>query len=262
MTDFYDRLAPFYHLIYPDWDASIQRQGRALDAVIHARLGDGAHAVLDVACGIGTQTLALAALGHRVTASDLSPGAVARARGEAARRGLQAAFSVADMGAAHTHHGGGWSVVLCADNSLPHLLSDDELVAALRQFHACTRPGGLCLVSVRDYAAMPRGPDEVQSYGVREEPGVRYILLQHRAFEGDHYDVTFYIVEDRGSDTATTHAMRSRYYAVTTDRLLELMRAAGFSHAERLDDAFFQPLLVATRADGAESEHAEEGRNP
>jgi hypothetical protein len=163
------------------------------------------------------------------------------------------------MGAAHTHHGGGWDVVLCADNSLPHLLSDDEIVAALRQFHACTRPGGLCLVSVRDYAAMPR--DEVQTYGVREEAGGRYILLQHRAFEGDHYDVTFYIVEDRGAAEATTHAMRSRYYAVTTDRLLELMRAAGFTHAERLDDAFFQPLLVATRADGVESRDLEQGRN-
>ena len=249
MTDFYDRLAPFYHLIYPDWDASIRRQGGALDAVIRAHLGDGAHAVLDVSCGIGTQALGLAALGHRVTASDLAPGAVARARGEASRRGLDISFSTADMRAAHDHHGGGWDVVLCADNSLPHLLSDDEILGALRQFHACTRPGGLCLVSVRDYAAMERSHDDVQMYGVREEGGVRYILLQHRAWSGDHYDVTFYVVEDRGADTSATHTLRSRYYAIATDRLLALMRAAGFAPAERVDGAYFQPLLVATRSE-------------
>jgi SAM-dependent methyltransferase len=248
LSDFYDRLAPFYHLIFPDWDASIARQAQALDAVIRARLGDGARTVLDVACGIGTQALGLAALGHRVTASDLSPGAVARARSEAAARGLGIAFSVADMRAAHEHHGGGWDVVLCADNALPHLLTDDEILAALRQFHACTRPGGLCLVSVRDYAASAHD-DEVQPYGLREENGVRFIVLQHRAWDGDHYDLTFYIVEDRGGDTATTHAFRSRYHAITTERLLELMRAAGFAHAERLDGAFFQPLLVGTRTD-------------
>jgi len=248
VTDFYDRLAPFYHLIYPDWSASILRQGRALDAVIRARLGDGAQAVLDVSCGIGTQALGLAALGHRVTASDLSPGAVDRARGEAARRGLDVAFSVADMRTAFEHHGSGWDVVVCADNSLPHLLSDDEILGALGQFHACTRAGGLCLVSVRDYAAMQRGPGDVQTYGVREEDGVRYILLQHRAWSGDHYDVTFYVVEDRRADPSATHTLRSRYYAIPTDRLLALMRAAGFVDAERVDGAFFQPLLVGLRA--------------
>ena len=247
MTDFYDRLAPFQHLVFADWNASIARQGAALDAVIRARLGEGPRRVLDVACGIGTQALGLAALGHRVTASDLSPGAVARARREADARGLAIDLSVADMRAAHGHHGDGWDVLVCADNSLPHLLDDDEILAALRQFHAALRPGGIALVSVRDYAAMERA-DAVQPYAAHEEDGVRTLVLQHRAWEGEHYALTFYIIEDHGADTATTHVLRSRYYAIPTARLLELMRAAGFATAERLDGAFYQPLLVGTRA--------------
>ena len=43
---------------------------------IRQRWGEARLSILDVACGIGTQTLGLAALGHRVTASDLSAGAV------------------------------------------------------------------------------------------------------------------------------------------------------------------------------------------
>ena len=69
---FYDELAPFYHLIFPDWEASIQRQAESLDGVIRERWGEGRLSILDVACGIGTQALGLAALGHRVTASDIS----------------------------------------------------------------------------------------------------------------------------------------------------------------------------------------------
>jgi hypothetical protein len=42
--------------------------------------------------------------------------------------------------------------------------------------------------------------------------------------------------------------MRSRYYAIGTDRLLDLMRRAGFSAVERLDDRFYQPVLVGDRA--------------
>ena len=246
MSDFYDRLAPFYHLLFPDWDASIARQASALDAVIRARLGDGPRRVLDVACGIGTQSLGLAALGHAVTASDLSAGAVTRARREAGSRGLEIRFSVADMRRAHEHHGGGFDVVLCADNALPHLLSDEEILATLRQFRACLNPGGIAIITVRDYDALSRS-DEVQPYGVHED-GVRHVILQHRAWHGDQYDLTFYIVEDRGGDTAATHAFRSRYYAVPTARLLELMHAAGFSPAERMDGVFYQPLLIGTPA--------------
>jgi SAM-dependent methyltransferase len=248
MDDFYDRLAPFYHLIYADWDASIARQAAQLDAVIRERLRDGARRVLDVACGIGTQSLGLAALGYEVTASDLSPGAVRRAREEAARRELRIDFGVGDMREAHDLHPREFDVVLCADNALPHLLSDDDILAALRQFHACTRPGGLCLVSARDYETMDRGPaSAVQLYAAHEGDGVRHLVLQHRAFAGDAYDLTFYVVEDRDGDTATTHVLRSRYYAVPLFRLAELMRAAGFDPVERLDGAYFQPLLVGRR---------------
>lgn len=76
MTDtkqFYAGLAPLFHLIYPNWGSSVQRQAAALDSVIRETLGDGATSVLDVSCGIGTQSLGLAELGYRITASDLSP---------------------------------------------------------------------------------------------------------------------------------------------------------------------------------------------
>ncbi len=74
---FYDGPADRYDLIHADRDASTARQGRALDALLTTALGPGPHTVLDTACGIGTQSqsrsLGLAALGHRVTGTDLSP---------------------------------------------------------------------------------------------------------------------------------------------------------------------------------------------
>jgi hypothetical protein len=41
--------------------------------------------------------------------------------------------------------------------------------------------------------------------------------------------------------------MRTRYNAVGTGHLLALMRKAGFTATERLDEAFYQPVLVGTR---------------
>ena len=54
MSTFYDDLAPLYHLIFADWDASIRWQGRALSDVIRSRWSPSDR-VLDVSCGIGTQ---------------------------------------------------------------------------------------------------------------------------------------------------------------------------------------------------------------
>jgi len=41
--------------------------------------------------------------------------------------------------------------------------------------------------------------------------------------------------------------MRSRYYAIATTRLCELMQEAGLQDVRRIDDTFFQPVLVGTR---------------
>jgi 2-polyprenyl-3-methyl-5-hydroxy-6-metoxy-1,4-benzoquinol methylase len=76
IQDFYDQLAPYYHLIFEDWQASIDRQGNCLDAIIRAEWGPSFRTVLDAAAGIGTQALGLATRGYQVTASDLSPAKV------------------------------------------------------------------------------------------------------------------------------------------------------------------------------------------
>jgi len=74
-----------------------------------------------VSCRIGTQALGPAGFGYEMTASDLSTGAITRARREAEARDLNISFLVADMRDCVSHHGTGFDVVLTADNSLPHL---------------------------------------------------------------------------------------------------------------------------------------------
>ncbi|MFJ5711653.1 class I SAM-dependent methyltransferase [Streptomyces sp. NPDC093105] len=89
----YDLPADDHHLIHAEWDANVRRQGQALDALI----GQERAVVLDCSCGIGTRAVGLALRGHRVTGTDLSPRAAARAAREAARRGVEPRTAAADM---------------------------------------------------------------------------------------------------------------------------------------------------------------------
>ena len=254
-TDFYDQMAPFYHLIFPQgFDASIQRHATALDAIIRSNWGSAVRSILDVSCGIGTQALGLARLGYEVTASDVSPGAVSRAKREAAQRDLSIEFSVADMRVASEHHGRRFDVVLSADNSVPHLLSDAEILTAFQAVFQCCKPGGGCIITVRDYEQEDVDNDRVITYGLRNHKGVRYLVFQVREPDGDQYEVSMYFVRDDGSDSPTTHVMRSRYYAVKIPRLMRLLREAGFAEVHRSDDVYVQPVMIGKRRRPADEE--------
>jgi SAM-dependent methyltransferase len=247
MADFYDQLAPFYHLVHQDWDTSVRRQGEDLSALIQTEW-PGHRRVLDVSCGIGTQAIGLAMQGYSLTASDLSAREVDRAKHEARRWGVDIEFSVGDMRQAHAHHGSGFDAVISCDNSLPHLLTDQDLLIALREMLACLSVGGGCVITVRDYESEERGKNLVKTYGARTQNGKRFLLFQVWDFEGEHYDLAFFIVEENlTTREVKTHAMRSRYYAISTSKLCDLMRKAGFQDVRRIDTAFYQPVLVGTR---------------
>ena len=251
MTDdvrmFYDDLAPLYHLVYPNWDASVAYQGGALASLIAERWGSDARVVLDGAVGIGTQALGLLMRGFDVIGSDLSLGAVRRATREAAKRGLGLRCLVADFRAFATRSESA-DIVLVADNSLPHLESEVEILTALRECFRCVRPGGGCVISMRDYGpAPPAGTVEVKPYGERRWRGGRYDVRQVWTWRGAQYDLSFEITPLDGEATERATILTTRYLAIAPARVAVLMSEAGFESVERIDGRFFQPLLIGTR---------------
>jgi len=145
---YYECLADQYHRSVADWPSAVRRHGEQLAALLH-RYDVPAGRVLDVACGIGTQSIGLALQGYRVTGVDISAAAVARARREATLFGASAEFKLGDMREPGTCTG--FDAVICCDNSLPHLLSEHDLRAALAAMITATAPGGVVLATIRDY---------------------------------------------------------------------------------------------------------------
>lgn len=252
VAHFYDELADDYHLIYSDWEASIRRQGDALDALI----GKDRVEVLDCSCGIGTQAIGLALRGHRVTGTDLSFRAAARAGREAARRNLNLHTAAADM--RHLPFPDGrFDAVVCADNSLPHLLTEQAVYAALTAMRRVLRPDGLLLISTRHYDDLLRDhpvstPPQVHRTADCADGGERTVTFQlwHWHDDGEHYDLEHFQLLPAGGEWRV-QVRRTTYWALGQDRLAGLAAEAGFADARwRMpqETGFFQPLLLA-RAD-------------
>ncbi|MEU3515158.1 class I SAM-dependent methyltransferase [Streptomyces sp. NPDC006654] len=249
VAHFYDDLADEYHLIYADWDAAMRRQGDALDGLI----GQDNASVLDCSCGIGTQAIGLALRGHRVTGTDLSVRAAARAAREAAHRNVPLRTAAADMRRL-PFSDGRFDAVVCADNALPHLLTEQDVHAALADMRRVLRPAGLLLLSTRSYDDLLRSRPASAPPQVHQpaDGGERTVTFQlwHWHEDGEHYDVEHFQLLPAGGEWRVK-VRRTVYWALGRDRLTGLVADAGFADLEwRMphETGFFQPLLAA-RAD-------------
>jgi SAM-dependent methyltransferase len=113
-----------------------------------------ARRVLDAACGTGAHAIALARRGYDVVGADLSEGMIERARATAVAESADVGFLAAGFGSLHDQVGTGFDALLCLGNSLPHILTPDELRVALVDFAACLRRGGLLLIQNRNFDAV------------------------------------------------------------------------------------------------------------
>jgi SAM-dependent methyltransferase len=244
---FYDQLAPYYHLLYGDWEGSVAKQGEAIARLLREAGVLPGDQVLDAASGIGTQTLGLLERGYRLTACDISPGAIERLNVELSRRAVLATARVDDLRTLSLASSESMAAVVACDNSIPHLLSDGELLQAFRSCYRCLRPGGIAIFSVRDYAAIERINPDVRPYGLRYEAGSRFLAVQVWEWDNDQYDLRVYLTSESPDGICETRVLRSRYYAVSIEHLLSLLVEAGFVCTERRDDVIFQPVLLARR---------------
>jgi len=149
-VSFYDALAPMFDVM-TDWDARLATEGPFLRAVLEET---GARRVLDAACGSGGHALWLARQGFDVAGADASPGMVALARQKAVAAGLEIPFAVTDLAnlqPVNVQHANGFDAVLCLGNSLPHLLTQADLVAALHGMAGVLRPGGALVLQNLNY---------------------------------------------------------------------------------------------------------------
>jgi SAM-dependent methyltransferase len=248
VRDFYDRLAPDYHLIFADWDTSMAQQAEALDGLLRRHLGAGPYRVLDCSCGIGTQAIGLALAGHRVVGSDLSPVAAARAATEAATRGAGLAAAAADMRLL-PFRPSVFDVVVCADNSLPHLLTAEDVEAALLGMRRVLRDDGLLVITVRDYdEARGDRPTATPARVTKTLDGqVITFQLWHWHEDGERYDLEHFQLVPEGS-TWDIRVRRTTYWALTRAQLTEFAAEAGFTgvtwHTPALS-GYYQPVLTA-----------------
>jgi SAM-dependent methyltransferase len=137
---------------------------------------------LELGCGTGVNAVWLAQHGFDVTALDLSPLAVERARERAATAGARVRFLQADI-LAGPDVGGPFGFFF--DRGCYHIVREVDLSGYLRLLERALRPGATGLVLTGN-ARLPRtGPPVVREEEIRRELGQLFEVVRLREFQFD-----------------------------------------------------------------------------
>lgn len=245
---FYNNLAAHYDKLFLDWHATTIEQATILQKIFEDEGYDEESTILDCACGIGTQAIGLAALGYKVTASDISEAELAEAQKRAAIDGLELNFHKADFCALSEVFAEKFNLIICMDNALPHMLTSDDLTSALGNIMGQLAPGGMFVASIRDYdALLCDKPPYSPPYIHKTEKGQR-VSFQTWTWTCDRYKLTQYIIDDE--DSLQINKFDCEYRAVQRAELTELLKAQGavkvmWKFPE--ETGFYQPIVIAKK---------------
>ena len=117
------------------------------------RLGRFTGRALDVGCGTGVQTLALARLGFAVTGIDFSPVILREYRTRTA--GVGAVAIEADISSFTVAPD--FDVAVCLGDTVAHLPTWDAVRSMLRAVQAALRPSGAFVIATRDHSVVLEG---------------------------------------------------------------------------------------------------------
>jgi SAM-dependent methyltransferase len=186
--------------------------------------------------------------GYLADGSDLSRGMIIQARANALQAGLIAHFEIAGFSelAQAFRDSLPYDALLCLGNSLPHLLSQTALRAALTDFANCLRPGGLLLIQNRNFDAVMEKKERWMEPQSHQENGKEWIFLRFYDFEPSGL-IQFHILtlQRQAGGTWNQSISSTTLYPLLCQELCTLLEQSGFTDTRLfggMNGSPFEPL--------------------
>lgn len=192
--------------------------------------------IVDVPCGSGRHSIALAQRGHTVTGLDISAEAIGHARRAAAEAGVEVDFRLAEMRDVPPD---GFDAAVCMGNSFGYLdLAGTRAFAAA--LAAAVRPGGGLVVdfSAAAESILPgfTGEDRTMDVGdIRVAATTEYDVAHSRLVSG--------YVFTRGAEEVAVTAL---HHVLTCAQIGDLLTTAGFVDVAYYADPEGEPFRLGS----------------
>jgi glycine/sarcosine N-methyltransferase len=232
-----------YAALAEDYDWLVPEGGSEAVAVLERhrlRLAAAADpTILDCACGVGADAVALARQGYRVWGSDGSDAMVARARERTAEAGVDTPLRVSRWQDLPRCFPERFELVLCLGNSVSHLPGED-MVDAFGGMAGVLGDDGVLVVNARNWEKLRRDrrrltfPERVLERGDRRCVPL-YVWTYDDSWDAPHHVEIVFLVESDGRLEAHRHELT--FWPFRVGDLRERLAAAGL----RVVDDTYRP---------------------
>lgn len=178
---------------------------------------------LDIGCGTGSFTLALAQNGAKATGIDLSTLMIKKARENSLNYGLDINFVNSGMTDMLANIDDKFDLIMCMGNTLPHLLSKKNLFSMLNACRELLNPGGHLMLNLLDYDKILSKQERI--VGITKSKKHEFI----RFYDFEEPYVNFNLLEINWQNTPPTHKISStRLYPYKSAELKSALKENGF----------------------------------
>ncbi len=200
--------------------------------------------ILDAACGTGMHAIALAQRGYHLVGADLSPQMINRARENAFEAGVTVRFETAGFGEMAALFGEQcFDAVLCLGNSLPHLLSEEELFRALVDFYHLLRPKGKLLIQNRNFHPVLKNHQREMEPQSMREGNREWLFIRFYDFLPDGLIRFNFLTLSRQGEQGWKQRWESALLRpILSDELGTLLERAGFEQVKTFGNLAGEPF--------------------
>lgn len=229
-SQFYTSIASYYQHIFPFNPAQIEFLRNVLPY-------NGAR-VLDVGCATGELSLALTHFGFPTWGIDYDTRMVDIAQNTKDEEAMFPVFGQLDMRLINERFPESYfDTILCFGNTLVHLQDDDEILKFTNAAHQTLVPGGKLSIQILNYKHILK--NQVKSLPLIDNSTIRF-ERNYRFTEGSHlldFD-TKLTIKASGEEIVNS----VKLYALTREKLQELLEKSGFSEFEYFGSFKSDPL--------------------
>ena len=225
--NFYRQLAPFYDDM-TEFGTRIDREKMLLKELVESH---SIQSALDMGCGTGTHTIALAELGVNSRGIDISGEMIAKARANADKRNADIHLSVLDFENWHRHIRENFDGVFCLANSLPHILHRRKLVSVISNVYKRLNKSGIFVIQIVNYNRILKNRDRILS--VKKTGKHTFIRFYDFLPKLVNFNI-LHLTEENG---AVTHSLlTTQLNPLRSADLFQLLKECGFGKVRGYSD--------------------------
>jgi ubiquinone/menaquinone biosynthesis C-methylase UbiE len=234
---FYEDLADDYDLM-TSFD---ERQETVRETISLLVEQYGIKSAVDAGCGSGLYSIIMAQLGLQVVGADISGALLKRAKENAKKLKANPKFILASFQNLKDELEDKYDAVFCLGNSIPHLLTRQELDESLLSFFTILKKGGMAIIELLNYDRVLEDKERV--VGVRNV-GDRIFVRFYDFFE-DHiqFNIVRTIVSEKDAQS-TLHSTTLNPYRI--EEIGDSLRKGGFCHIDFFGSLGLAPYDVRT----------------